>query len=105
MDKTTFASIFASEMATYLQNKVSSGYKEKSFVYNLRNFDRFCQDRALTTPSFTRELADEWIKRRKSEASTTHLCLASRNYIDGGADVFLEKSCRQSQLFSVVNRA
>ncbi len=72
MDKTTFASIFASEMVAYLQNKVSSGYKEKSFVYHLRNFDRFCLDRALTTPSFTRELADEWIKRRKSEASTTH---------------------------------
>ena len=72
MEKTTFASIFASEMIEYLQDKISSGFKEKSFVYHLKNFDRFCLDCALTTPSFTRELADGWIKRRKSEASTTH---------------------------------
>ncbi len=72
MKKTTFSSIFASEMNVYLQNKVSSGYKEKSFVYHLKHFDRFCLDHALSIPSFTRELGDEWIKRRESEVSTTH---------------------------------
>ena len=97
MDKTTFASIFASEMVAYLQHKVSSGYKEKSFVYHLRNFDRFCLDRALITPSFTRELADEWIKRRKSEASTTHYARinAIKQFLiylaNKGCDVFVTR--------------
>jgi integrase/recombinase XerD len=72
MEKITFASIFANEMVAYLQNRVSSGYKETSFVCHLKNFDRFCLDHALTTPTFPREYADVWIKRRKSEASTTH---------------------------------
>lgn len=72
MEKTTFTSIFAGEMNAYLQYKVSSGYQEKSFVYHLKNFDRFCLDQELSTPSFSRELGDEWLKRRESEASTTH---------------------------------
>jgi integrase len=41
-------------------------------VYHLKHFDRFCLDHGLTTPSFSREHADEWIKRRNNEASTTH---------------------------------
>lgn len=72
MKKTAFASIFANELDAYLYNRVSSGFKEKSFVYHLKNFDRFCLKHALTEHSFTRAHADEWIKRQNNEASTTH---------------------------------
>ncbi len=72
MDRLVFRCIFANEIRAYLNNKVSSGYQEKSFYYHMKNFDRFCIGHALTTPVFTRELADEWLKRRKGEATTTH---------------------------------
>ena len=72
MKKITFSSIFANEMEAYLNEKVASGFKEKSFVHHLKNFDRFCLDNTLAKPHFTRTLADEWIKSRDFEASTTH---------------------------------
>lgn len=72
MKRPKFTCVFANEMDAYLDYKMSSGYQEKSFYTHLRNFDRFCIKNALTSPVFTRELADEWIKRRKNEATTTH---------------------------------
>jgi integrase/recombinase XerD len=72
MNRPKFISIFAKEMELYLDYKVSSGYKEKSYYNNLRSFDRFCEEYALTTPVFTNKLADEWLKRRKSECGVTH---------------------------------
>lgn len=72
MERERFTSIFATELNAYLNDKVCSGFKEKSFLRHLKNFDRFCVESVLTTPSFSRELADEWIKRLSREASTTH---------------------------------
>ena len=97
MKKKPFTSVFAGEMNAYLQNKVSSGFQEKSFVYHLKNFDRFCLDHELTTPSFSRKLGDEWIKRRESEASTTHYSRINAikqflNYLTHkGFDVFITR--------------
>ena len=42
MNKPVFHSVFADEMNSYLDYKVSSGYKAVSFYVNLRHFDRFC---------------------------------------------------------------
>ncbi|AGB18155.1 tyrosine-type recombinase/integrase [Thermoanaerobacterium thermosaccharolyticum] len=72
MNRPKFTCIFANEMNVYLDYKVSSGYQEKSFYTHLRCFDRFCIEHALSTPAFTRELADEWTKKRENESNTTH---------------------------------
>lgn len=72
MKTAVFTSVFAEELAAYLEGKVSSGFNARSFLYKLKKFDRFCQDLGLTVPVFTKEHADEWLKKRDGEASTTH---------------------------------
>ena len=72
MERPKFNSVFMYEMYAYLDFKRSSGYEESNFYSNLRTFDRFCTDNSVEKVSFSTELADEWIKRRTNEASTTH---------------------------------
>ena len=72
MGRPAYASVFADEMNNYLDYRISSGFKEVSYCSTLKTFDRFCEGYALKTPVFTKGLADEWLKRRDSEASTTH---------------------------------
>ncbi|MCK9526626.1 MAG: tyrosine-type recombinase/integrase [Limnochordia bacterium] len=72
MRQTVFTSVFAPELATYLEHRVNSGFKDRPLLYKLKKFDRFCEDFGLTEPVFTKEHANEWIKRRDGEASTTH---------------------------------
>ena len=49
-----------------------SGYKERSYYYLLRKFDRFCIEYEICQPIFTHQHAKEWIHRKENEASTTH---------------------------------
>lgn len=72
MSRPEFKSGFADEINKYLDYKVSSGYKEKSFIIVLRKFDRFCVNRGITTVAFSREDADAWSEKQDSEATTTH---------------------------------
>lgn len=72
MNRTVFNSVFAEDINEYLDIKLSSGYTEKSFYYHLKVFDRFCCMNGLNTKVFHRTLADEWIKKRPNEATTTH---------------------------------
>jgi integrase len=72
MKTNIYTSIFADEINAYLDYKTSSGYKSKSFSSILKTFDRFCIAHEITSPVFTREYADEWIKKREIEACTTH---------------------------------
>ncbi|MEA1884005.1 MAG: tyrosine-type recombinase/integrase [Thermotogota bacterium] len=72
MNRTVFKSVFAEDINEYLDEKVRSGYSEKSFYYHLKCFDRFCRDNELETKEFNQPLADEWVKIRPAEASTTH---------------------------------
>lgn len=72
MSRRPYKSVFAKEILSYLDHKVSLGFKERSFTCSLRVFDEFCAENELLTPVFTRELADEWLKRREGEATTTH---------------------------------
>jgi len=72
MNRPEFKSIFKEELNDYLDAKIAAGYQECSFTIRLRVFDNFCEQIALEEPVFTKELADEWCKRRDSEATTTH---------------------------------
>lgn len=72
MNRPKFTSVFANEMNSYIDFKISSGYSEKSFCNHLRKFDHFCVSNKLTKLVLTRELATEWIKRNDNEATTTH---------------------------------
>jgi integrase len=72
MKRPEFGSIFKSEINAYLDAKVAVGYQERSFTIRLRVFDNFCKQNGLNAPVFTKELADEWYKKRKDEATTTH---------------------------------
>ena len=42
MNRPKFISGFAEEINRYLDYKTASGYKESSFTFILRQFDRFC---------------------------------------------------------------
>ena len=72
MSRPVFQSGFAGEINKYIDYKVNSGYKEKSFYSILREFDRFCVRRGIMDVSFTREDADAWSEKRETEASTSH---------------------------------
>ena len=72
MRRPEFESVFKTEMDAYLNAKVAAGFQEKSFTIRLRVFDHFCKQNGLNAPVFTKELADEWCKKRKQEATTTH---------------------------------
>ncbi len=97
MTAAVFTSVFAPELASYLEHKINSGFKERSFLYKLKKFDRFCLDLGLTVPVFTKEHADEWLKRRDGEASTTHysrinLIKKFLNFVaEKGNDVFVTR--------------
>ncbi len=72
MSKPKFQSVFSEELNQYLDYMVASGHKEVSYLYHLRQFDRFCLEHGILEPVFTGQHASEWIQRKKSEASTTH---------------------------------
>jgi hypothetical protein len=56
MNRSEFKSVFSEEMNQYLDYIVASGYKEKSYYYHLRQFDRFCTEHEICQPIFTRIL-------------------------------------------------
>lgn len=72
MNRGIFKSVFAEDINEYLDEKLSSGYTEKSFFSHLKHFDQFCSINELKVKKFNRTLVDEWIKKRPHEATTTH---------------------------------
>lgn len=72
MNRPEFNSVFADEMYSYIDYKVTSGYKAVSFHLHLRHFDLFCVQQGIKEPVFTTEDAVKWIKKRNTEATTTH---------------------------------
>jgi integrase len=97
MGRPEYASAFAEEIHKYLDYKVSSGFGEKNYWYNLKAFDQFCGERTLGAAGFTRDVADEWLKKRVNEASTTHYSRvnAIKNFLiylsKKGFDVFITR--------------
>jgi integrase/recombinase XerD len=67
-----FRSVFADEIQAYLKYRQSAGYKTKSFLTKLRQFDRFCVQQEIKEPVFTRDCAATWILKKETEVSTTH---------------------------------
>lgn len=72
MSSYVFHSVFAEEMNAYLNYRVSSGYKAVSFHVRLRQFDRFCVEQGIQGPVFTIKDAAKWMRRKDTEATTTH---------------------------------
>jgi integrase/recombinase XerD len=72
MNRSGFKSVFSKEMDQYLDYILASGYKEISYYYHLRQFDRFCVEHGICQPIFTSQHATEWIQRKENEACTTH---------------------------------
>jgi integrase/recombinase XerD len=72
MSNPIFNSVFAEEMNSYLDYKLSSGCKVDSFRVNLRRFDGFCVQQGIKEPVFTTENAVKWIRKKDTEATTTH---------------------------------
>lgn len=97
MNKTVFTSVFAQQLMAYLAHRAGLGFKNSSAQQKLKKFDRFCVELSLTAPVFTKEHANEWVKRRSGEATTTHY--ARINVVKGfisylakqGADVFVTR--------------
>ena len=78
-----FSSVFADELNKYLDLKISYGYIEVSYLKNLRLFDRFCASRLQSISDFTRDVAEQWIKLRLGEATTTRYSRvnAAKNFL------------------------
>jgi len=71
MRERNFNSVFTDELNKYLDLKISYGFKEVSYLSNLRLFDHFCVSQIRAMSDFTRELADQWMSLRPGEATTT----------------------------------
>ncbi len=78
MNSTKLESVFSEEMYQYLNHMVASGYKESSYLYHLRQFDRFCIENGILQPVFTAMHAAKWMQRKENEASTTHYSRINR---------------------------
>jgi len=72
MGRILFQSAFAAEMNSYLDYQAAAGRKERSFRSRLRIFDRFCVEHGVNEPSFSKEAAAVWVRKRDGEATTTH---------------------------------
>lgn len=60
MHNMDFNSVFSAEIASYLNEREKSGYKNGSSTLTyLRRFDRFCDGKGLSEVKFPRELAEE----------------------------------------------
>lgn len=72
MSRPKFYSGFASELNQYLDQKLVSGYSEKSFSIILKSFDTFCCQRGIDNVKFSRADADAWSEKKSDEATTSH---------------------------------
>ena len=83
MSRRGFESGFAESIEAYIDSKVASGYKEKSFVGPMRKFDAFCKSRGIVDVSLGRDDVEEWTRKLPGEATTTHYSRvnASKNLV------------------------
>jgi len=92
-----FSSVFADELNKYLDLQISYGFKEISYLSNLRLFDRFCASQVCAMSGFTRELADRWVQLRQGEATTTRYSRVNtaKNFLiylrNNGFDVYVTR--------------
>lgn len=67
-----FSSCLLGEMNCYIDYKEASGFNRNSYIKQLRQFDRFCAERSMTSIRFKKEDAAIWAEKRPNEADTTH---------------------------------
>lgn len=95
-----FRSVFADEIETYLRDKRAAGFKDTSYLTNLRKFDDYCCRINLTKPVFTADNASGWIRGMPNEAYTTRYTRinTSKNFLKylllKGYDVYAMRDIR-----------
>jgi len=102
MNRPIFESVFKNEINSYLDAKLTSGYKEICYWNALRSFDRFCTQKALTALVLSRDISEEWCRKRNNEAATTHYARVNllKNFI-----VYLwQKGCNVHLIRDVAHR-
>lgn len=67
-----FRSGFADAIDAYVDSRVAAGFKEASYLCQMRKFDDFCASRGIAHVSLSREDVEEWVRRIPGEATTTH---------------------------------
>lgn len=72
MNKYGYVSGMADEMAQYIDYKVRSGFKEKSYIVPMKKFDRFCLSRGITGITFTENDSNELLIKKENEADSSH---------------------------------
>jgi integrase len=92
-----FSSVFTDELNNYIDLQISYGFKEVSYLSDLRVFDRFCLSQLHSISEFTRDLADQWVQLRKGESATNRYSRVNtvKNFLiylrDTGYDVFVTR--------------
>jgi integrase/recombinase XerD len=100
MGRPIFNSPFADEMYQYMDDRVTSGFKETSFYCILRKFDHFCCKEGITKSVFTTENASHWLENDATEAITSRYSRinASKQFLTylsrKGYDVFVVRDIR-----------
>lgn len=70
-------SVFSDEMRTYLDIQEEHGFKKKSYYYQLKIFDSFCNEHGIDTPVFTMKDAHDWAKVDDNEGNRRYCCRLS----------------------------
>ena len=76
-ETTAFSSIFAEDIHNYLHEKVLLGNKITSYIYPLKLFDTFVNEKNLKENILTKELMYTWLKLRNGEKRTNQSHRAS----------------------------
>ncbi len=83
-----FNSIYAPLIEEYVALKRSLGYKYNSMEFVLHQLDSFISVKKETILGVSKELSDEWCKKRENESNSTHY---RRCYILGAFSSYLNK--------------
>lgn len=67
----SYSSIFAEEIAEYVELKQAMGLWFRTAAENLHRFDRLCVELDIQAPELTAELISEWIAPRPGESGNT----------------------------------
>jgi integrase len=66
-----FESIFAPHLSEFIQLKRTLGYKYEEEERKLFSFDRFALDNEHVSPGLTKQITDDWTKKRYNESDLT----------------------------------
>lgn len=70
--KLNCSSVFAPYEVDYIEQRRALGLKCNTDIAYLNQFDRFCVECNVLTPTITQELFDAWCEKRPTEKASTH---------------------------------